>query len=56
MAQELEVRMIAQMRDVLLGPGEQIVDAQHVMAVGEQAVAQMRAEETGTAGDHHPRA
>jgi hypothetical protein len=43
------------MRDVLLGPGEQMVAALEVMALGVQAIAQMRAVEAGTAGDHHPR-
>ena len=39
------------MGDVALGPGEQIVEAQNVVAVGEQAVAEMGTEEAGAAGD-----
>ena len=37
--------------DVLLGPGEKIVDANNLVAVAEQAINQMRAEKSGTAGD-----
>ena len=36
---------------LLLGAGEEIVDAEHVVAVGEQALAQVRAEKAGAAGD-----
>ena len=50
MAHEFEARMIVQMIDIALGAGEQIVDAQHFMAVGQQAIDQMRAEKSGAAG------
>ena len=34
-----------------LAPGEEVVDAEHFVAVLEQPLAQMRAEESGAAGD-----
>ena len=37
-----------------LRAGEEVVDAQHVVAVREQPVAQVRAEEAGAAGDEDP--
>ena len=40
--------------DVVLGAGEEIVHAQDVVAVLQQALAQVGAEEAGAAGDHHP--
>ena len=54
MAQRLEVRVAQQARDIVLAAGEVIVDAQHVVALGNQALAQMRTEEPGTAGDENP--
>ena len=39
------------MRDVVLGAGEEVVHARDVAAIGEQALAQVRAEEAGAAGD-----
>ena len=35
-AHELELRMAGEMRDIVLGAGEQIVDAQHVVPAAEQ--------------------
>jgi hypothetical protein len=32
--------------------GEQVVDCDHVPAIPEQGVAQMRSQKAGTAGDH----
>ena len=51
MAHELKVRMIQQMGDVVLGAGEEVVQADNVVAVGQQSFTEMRAEEAGTAGD-----
>ncbi len=45
MAQELEARMVVQVIDVALGAGEEIVDAQHLVALRQQPVDQVRAEE-----------
>ena len=52
-AHQLEMRIAQQMRDVVLAAGEEVVDAQHVVAVAQQALAQMRAEEAGAAGHQH---
>ena len=52
-AQELEPRLRVEVGEIVLGPGEQIVDAQHVVPIGQQPVDQMRAEEAGAAGDQH---
>ena len=51
MAHELEKRIAEQVRDVALGAGEQVVDAEHLVALGDQPVDEMRAEESGPAGD-----
>jgi hypothetical protein len=37
--------------DVVLGAGEEVVGAEHVVAFGEQALAKVRAEKAGAAGD-----
>ena len=50
-AQQFEVRVVQQMSDVVLGAGEEVVDAEHVVAIRKQTLAQMAAEEAGTAGD-----
>ena len=54
MTHQLEVRIGQQMRDVVPGAGEEIVDAQHVMALVEQAFAQVRTEEPAPSGDQNP--
>ena len=41
------------MRDIVLAAGEEIVDAQDLVALLQKAVDQMRSEETCAAGDHH---
>ena len=51
MAQQLEVGIVEQMGDVVLGPGEEIIQAEHVVAGIEQAIAEMRAEKPRPAGD-----
>jgi hypothetical protein len=50
-AQQLEARMADQVLDVAPRTGEEVVDAQHVVAAFEQLLAQVRAQEAGTAGD-----
>ena len=51
-AHEFEARMGVQMLDIALGAGEQIVHAQHfVVRILQQAIAQVRAQKTGAAGD-----
>ena len=48
---QLEALVPDQMLDVLLGAGEEVVDADDVVAIRDQSIAQMRAQEAGTAGD-----
>src|SRR6185436_1852533 len=52
--QEVEARSPAQMRDVLRPPGDQVVDADDPVPFGEQPVAEVRAEKTGSSSDHRP--
>ena len=54
MADELERRVAEQMGDVAPGAGVEVVDAQHLMALADQPLAQMRAQETRAAGHKHP--
>lgn len=54
MAQRLEARVAEQRRHVLLGAGEIVVDAQDVMTEFDQALAQMRTEETRATGYEDP--
>ena len=42
-----------QVLDVAPCAGEEIIDTQHVMAAGEQLLAEMRTYEAGPAGDQH---
>jgi hypothetical protein len=50
-AHQLEVRAFQQMGDVVLGPGEEVVETNHVVAFGEQTLAEVAAEEAGAAGN-----
>ena len=50
---ELEARMVVQVVDVPLVAGEQVVDAEDLVPLLEQPIAQMRAEEAGAAGDEY---
>ncbi len=52
--QVLEALPVAEMGDVLLPPGEQIVDADHAVTLGEGPLAEVGAEEAGAARDDHP--
>ena len=51
MLDEAEVVASEQVGDVLDAAGEQVVDADDPVAVGEQPLAEVRAEEAGAAGD-----
>ncbi len=48
---EVEVAAVAQMRDVALGAGGQVVEDEDLPAVGEEQLGEMRADEAGAAGD-----
>ena len=50
---QLEPLVVEQREDVFARAREEIVDAQHVVAVGQQALAEMRAQEAGAAGDEY---
>jgi hypothetical protein len=43
--------MVDQVRDVVLVAGEEIVDAEDVITLGQQAFAKMRTQEAGASGD-----
>src|SRR5206468_7760357 len=42
-----------QVGDVVGVPGDDVVDAEHLVPVGEESLAQMRADESRPARDHH---
>jgi hypothetical protein len=50
---QFEVGVIEQVRNVLLAAGKEVVDAQHVMAIAQQPVAQVRAKKACTTGYQH---
>jgi hypothetical protein len=47
----LKVRYSEQMRNVIFASGEVIVDAQHVIALRDELLAQMRTQKPCTASD-----
>jgi hypothetical protein len=49
--QDLEVLEVAQVLDVLPAAGEEVVEADDVRPLGQEALAEMRADEAGAAGD-----
>src|SRR3546814_14913126 len=53
MAQHLEAWVAAQVRDVLLASGGEIVEAQDPMSQAEKPVAEVRADEACSAGDQN---
>jgi hypothetical protein len=53
-AQEAEVGTVAQVRDVVLAPGQEVVHAEDAVPFGEEALAEVRAQEAGAAGDDRP--
>ena len=50
-AQELELRVSAQVLHIAFGAGEQVVEADHFVTPIEQSVDQVGTEEARTAGD-----
>ena len=50
-AHQLELRMGQQVDHVVAGAGEEVVDAEHRVPVGQQPATEVRADEAGTAGD-----
>ena len=41
------------MDDILFRPGEEVIDAQDLVTVPQQSLAQMRAEKTSSPGDQY---
>ena len=55
MAQQLEVGMSDEMRDVVLGPRKEIVDADDVVTTGQETLAEVRPQEAGASGNQSTR-
>jgi hypothetical protein len=41
------------MRQIFRSPSDEVVDPDHLVAVGKETVRQVRSEEAGGSGDHH---
>jgi hypothetical protein len=54
-AQELEPVIVEEVLDVLAGAGEEVVEADDLVAGAEQLLAEVRAEKSGAAGDEDAR-
>ena len=52
---EPEVLIAAQMRDVVDGAGDEIVEPDDTMTIAQQIVCQVRSEKTRCSGDHRDR-
>ena len=52
--EQFEIRPVEQMRDVRLLAGEEVVEADHVVSLLDQPLAQVRAQEAGPAGHQDP--
>ena len=52
---QFEVRVVEQMRDIRARAGEEIVDARTSWPSASKPLAQVRAEESGAAGDQDAR-
>ena len=53
-ADEPELRQLHQVPDVVGRAGEEVVEAEHLVALGEESLAQVGAEEPGAPGDDRP--
>ena len=51
MAQQLELMIAEQVQNVFAPPGEEIVETDDFLSFGDQAIAQVRTNESGTASD-----
>src|SRR5262249_25497355 len=49
--EQAEARIAAQVIDVRESPGDQVIDADDFMALGQEAIAEMGAEEAGASGN-----
>ena len=50
---EREPLVTQQVRNVVHAPGQQVVEAQHLASLGQEPLAEMRAEETGAPCDQY---
>jgi len=55
MAHQLKPGMVDQVPDILPRAGKEIIDTQDIVALGEQALAQVGAQESGAASDKRSR-
>jgi hypothetical protein len=53
-AEHLETGVVEQVLDVVAPAGEEIVEADDLVPLGEQTIAQVGADEAGAAGDQYP--
>ena len=51
MLNEAKVGILSQVLDIRRPPGNEVVDTDHSMALGDKAVAEVGAEKSGSAGD-----
>lgn len=52
LAYEAELRMHLQVRNVAIGPGDEIVEAEHVPAFFQEVITKMRAKKSSTASNY----
>jgi len=50
MANQLELRIVQRVDNILFGSGEKIIDAEHFISLLKQFLTEMRTEKTGTSG------
>jgi hypothetical protein len=51
---ELEARIAHQVRDIQFRAGVKVINTQNIVALPDESLAQVRAEKSGSAGDHDP--
>ena len=52
MTEEFKTGVVVKAQDIFPRTGVEVVDAEHIVAVGNEAVAQVGAQKTGAAGYH----
>jgi len=50
-AHQLEVRVFQQMQDIVFGAGKEVIQADNIVTVREQTLAQVRTKETSSSCD-----
>ena len=53
-ADQLEPRIVEQVNDVLAPAGEEVIEAEHLLALANQPLAKVRANESRTTCDQDP--